>query len=154
MESSPRDPTRRHGKTGHWKPLRLLRINEPRAHMTIMGAVFGVLGLALWFQPERFANTPSYANLLVILPQHVWSVIYLTASALKILSIWRYSIRALVIGTHTIAVMLVSAWLAAFVVRYLTDDGTTIVNVLSWSVFLYLVVRSALMVDDHIRPGE
>lgn len=135
-------------------PLRLLRLNEPRAHMTIMAVLFGAIGITLWFQPGRYANTPSYANLLAILPQHVWSVIYLTASLLNTLSIWRYSYRGLVVVTHTVAIVLITAWLVAFVVRYLTDAGTTIVNVLSWSTFLYLAVRSALMVDDHSRPGE
>lgn len=152
MLASQRDPTGRHGK--RVRPLRLLRLNEPRAHMAIMAVVFCGIGLTLWWQPGRYANTPSYANLLVLLPQHAWSITYLFATALNVVSIWRYSCRALVIGTHTVAIMLVSSWLAAFVIRYLTDDGTTIVNVLSWSVFLYLVVRSALMVDEHVRPGK
>ena len=136
------------------RPLRLLRINEPRAHMAILAVAFLAFGVTLWFQPGRYANTPSYANLLVILPQHAWSVIYLGTAALKVVSIWQYTRRALVIVCHTVAIMLLASWLGAFVVRYLTDDGTTIVNVVSWSVFLYLAVRSALMVDEHVRSGE
>jgi hypothetical protein len=134
--------------------LRLLRLNEPRAHMTLMAIAFIALGVTLWVQPGRYANTPAYANLIAILPQHAWSAIYLGAAALKVLSIVRYSPRVLLVVTHTVAIILISAWLLAFVVRYLTDDGTTIVNVVSWSTFLYLAVRSALMMDDHTRPGE
>ena len=135
-------------------PLRLLRINEPRAHMTILAVVFAAIGVTLWLQPGRYANTPSYANLLAILPQHEWSVIYLSAAVLNVTAIWQYAHRALVITSHTVAIVLILAWLLAFVIRYLTDDGTTIVNVMSWSVFLYLAFRSALMVDDHGRLGE
>jgi hypothetical protein len=130
----------------------LWRLNEPRAHMTLMMGVFWAIGLTLWFQPGRYANTPSYADLLAILPQHGWSAFYLAAGTLKAASIWRYEQRWLVVVTHTVAIALVGSWLLAFVVRWLTDPGTTIVNVASWSTYLYLVIRSALMLDDHVTP--
>lgn len=129
--------------------LKLLRLNEPRAHAATMAAVFTAIGLALLFQPGRFANTPSYANLLELLPQWGWAVIYLAVAALKVSAIWRYSIRSLVVAAHMGAIALEGVWWIAFVIRYLTDNGTTVVNVVSWSVFLYLSVRSALMLDQH-----
>lgn len=136
------------------KVLAALRLNEPRSHMVVMAIVFYALGITLWFQPGRYSNTPSYANLLDIAPQYAWGLIYMAAATLKIIAIARYANRLLVVVTHTVGITLVSVWLAAFIVRYLTDAGTTIVNVCSWSVFLYLVVRSALMVDEHISSGE
>jgi hypothetical protein len=133
---------------------RLLRLNEPRAHMVVMATVFLSFGATLIFQAGRYYNTPSYGNLLQIMHPSYWGLIYLAAAALKIYCIVRPTDRTMIIVTHTVGIALVSTWLLAFVVRYLTDDGTTIVNVASWSVFLYLVIRSALMVDDHVSSGE
>lgn len=131
-------------------PLRLLKLNEPRSHMVILCAVFLAIGITLFLQPDRYTNTPSYANLLEVFRQSTWGVIYLIAAGLQVLCIWRYTHRTLIVVTHTVVITLVSVWLAAFVIRYLTDAGTTVVNVCSWSVFLYLAVRSSLMVDEHI----
>ena len=116
-----------------------------------MAVVFTVIGITLLLQPQRYADTPSYGNLLAIARPQTWAVIYLTVAALKAVCVWRYQhARTLVIVTHTLSIMLVLAWLAAFVVRYATDSGTTIVNVASWSVYLYLLIRSALRVDEHV----
>lgn len=135
--------------------LRILKLNEPRSHMALMMAAFTAIGLALVVQPSRFANTPSYANLLAVLPAQAWGGLYLGAAALKLASILNYRLRTLVVVTHTVGISLVLAWLGAFIVRFVTDDGTTIVNPVSWSVFLYLVVRSALMLDEHTDdPGS
>lgn len=133
--------------------LKVLRLNEPRAHVAVIAAVFYAIGITLWLQPARYADTPSYANLLGILPQHAWSLIYVGTASLKVSAIWRYSLRPLVVVSHAVAIALESAWLVAFIIRYLTDSGTTIVNVVSWSVYLYLSVRSALMIDQHTKPG-
>lgn len=122
---------------------------EPHAHMAVMAVVFAAIGLTLMLQPSRYANTPSYANLLDIARQQTWSVAYLVAAALKVAAISRPAHRVLAIITHTVAITLVGVWLAAFIIRWLTDDGTTVVNVSSWSVYLYLVVRSALAIDTQ-----
>lgn len=135
--------------------LRLLKLNEPRSHMVMMTVVFLGIGITLWAQPGRYDNTPSYANLLAVFHQPVWGTIYLIAAALKIACIWRYTNRTLITVTHTVGVTLVSVWLVAFVIRYWTDSGTTIVNVMSWLTYLYLVVRSAMMLDEHVgTKGE
>jgi hypothetical protein len=99
------------------------------------------IGLTLILQPDRYANTPSYANLLDVFPAWVWGLLYVLVAA-AVLGGIRGRTHSVVI--HTAAVALISAWDAAFVIRYLTDGGTTIVNVVSWSVFLTLVIRSAL----------
>lgn len=121
--------------------------------MAVMAVVFAAIGLTLMLQPSRYANTPSYANLLDIARQQTWSVAYLVAAALKVAAICRPAHRALVIVTHTVSITLVGVWLAAFIVRWITDDGTTIVNVSSWSVYLYLVVRAAVSIDTPRMSG-
>lgn len=126
-----------------------IRLTEPRANMAFMSTVFLAIGLTLWFQPERYANTPSYANLLDILPQHAWAAMYVVVSVVKAVAVWHYTRRVLTVMAYTLGVALVVVWLAAFVVRYLTDDGTTIVNVCSWATYLYLLVRSAIRLDDE-----
>lgn len=130
----------------------LVKLSEPHAHMAVMAVVFFAIGITLWFQPSRYDNTPSYANLLDIARQHTWSVVYLAAAALKVASIVMPARRVLVIATHTVSITLVATWLAAFIIRWVTDPGTTVVNVCSWSAYLYLVLRSALKIDAP-APG-
>jgi hypothetical protein len=134
--------------------LKLLRLNEPRAHMALMMGVFTAIGVTLLLQPARFANTPSYANLLAVLPAWAWGAIYLVTAVLNVWSILDYKARVLVVVTHTVGISLGAAWWAAFIVRYATDNGTTIVNPVSWTVFLYLMIRSAMMLDDHVDGPE
>lgn len=109
------------------------------------------IGVGLTLQPSRFSRTPSYANLLLFAPAEVWGCAYLGVAAL--LLAWRFThatipSRWLGVGAHTLAVILTLWWLAAFIIRYWTDDATTIVNVVSWSVFLSLVLRSTGGLDD------
>lgn len=125
------------------------KIDSPRSNLVIVGTIFVVLAAALWFQSSRFTATPAYAVLMGIFPQHTWSLIYLGAAVLKGAAIVRYDLRILVTITHTASIILLSVWWIAFVLRWLTDSGTTVVNVLSWAVFLYLAVHSALMADAH-----
>lgn len=131
----------------------LFRLSEPRSHTAVMMLVFLAIGVTLIFQSDRYYNTPSYANLLDIASYNVWGAAYLLAASVNYASIRLYANRRLLIATHTISIALTSLWLLAFVIRWLTDGGTTIVNVVSWSVFMYLVVRSALMIDSHNRQS-
>ncbi len=112
-------------------------------------AAYLVIGVGLTLQPERFANTPSYANLLVFARSQVWGVMYLLVAALLIG--WRLSPKARWLGVlaHTAAITLTAWWWVAFVVRYATDDGTTVVNIVSWGVFLTLAARSAHWIDPE-----
>lgn len=121
------------------------KLSEPSSHMIVMGTVFLAIGLTLVLQPHRYDNTPSYANLLNVANQNVWGALYLLASVMKFVSVLKSHWRGFIIVAHTVSITLLSIWLVAFIVRYATDTGTTIVNVCSWSVFLYLVVRNAGM---------
>lgn len=131
-----------------WQPRR------PDWHPAVlMSVTFTAIGLALVLQPARFANTPSYSNLIAIAGQAVWGLAYLGCAALLVISLlplgrrpkWTFAVVA-----HTVSIALTGVWLAAFVVRYITDDGTTIVNIASWGVYLALLVRSVLTLTDRM----
>lgn len=109
--------------------------------MTVIVA-YAAFGITLLVQPGRYSNTPSYANLLDVLPAWTWGVLYLVAGLGLLVPLHSKGISA---AMHTAASGLTAVWLAAFLIRYFTDSGTTIVNVVSWSVFLTLVIRSALV---------
>jgi len=131
------------------------RNGNPPFHLLVMTIVNTLIGVALWLQPHRFDNTPAYANLLDLVSPSVWGSIYLVVAAVMAVSIWRWHVRPLAVTAHVLAFALCGFWLAAFVIRYLTNDGTTIVNVLSWSVYLTLLVRSATLLDARDdRPAQ
>jgi hypothetical protein len=116
---------------------------------------YAAIGLGLVLQPARFGATPSYANLLQFAPAEAWGAAYLTVAGLLVA--WRMIRHQWVgVAAHTLASILTVWWLLAFVVRYSTDNATTIVNVVSWSVFLSLVIRSSGGLDEdenHDGPG-
>lgn len=126
-----------------------MRLYDPRAHLCFAMLISWSIGITLITQPGRYANTPSYANLLDVMPAQAWGAIYCSVAAIKLAAITRYHARALTVLAHTIGITLVAVWLVAFIVRYATDDGTTIVNVVSWGTYLYLNVRSVMMLDDE-----
>jgi hypothetical protein len=106
------------------------------------------IGVGLTTQPDRFANTPSYANLLISAPAQLWGCAYIVVATLFIA--WRLVQTTSTVPhpgfgifVHTVALALTAWWWVAFIIRYATDDGTTIVNVVSWGVFLSLIARSA-----------
>lgn len=134
------------------------RINMLRAYLRSPGpfpinfvwmtVVMMVFGLALIFQESRWSNTPAYANLLQISNSHVWGAIYLTIGIVMISALLQLHRRWLLVFAHTAAIALIGAWFVAFVVRWLTDDGTTIVNVVSWLTYLFMLIRSATVIDN------
>jgi hypothetical protein len=138
----------------HMKTLReWLKLDDARSHGVIMTVVFFCLGITLWLQPYRYHNTPSYANLLETIPTWGWAIIYLVTAALCLGCVLTRA-KWLVTVSHTIGITLLAIWWFAFWIRWLTDGGTTIVNVLSWGVFLYLMIRSAAKLDDQANlPG-
>lgn len=105
------------------------------------------IGLGLVFQPDRFSQTPSYANLLEILDAEIWGVLYMLSALLIAVYLLAVANRFYGIAAHTFAVMLTAIWLAAFVIRWFTDTSTTVVNIASWAVFLFLIIRSSTLID-------
>lgn len=119
----------------------------------IIALGYAVIGFGLLFQPNRFSRTSSYANLIQLLHAQYWGMIYLLVSVLLAVYVAAVSNRFYAVAVHTIAIMLTGLWLAAFVIRYATDSATTTVNIVSWSVFLFLLIRSGTLIDEstHAR---
>jgi hypothetical protein len=128
---------------------------EPRRPVATLAviAIFVVFGLGLVLQPQRWHNTPSYANLLVIMSAPAWGAVYFVIAVVLIASVLLRSSRMLAISAHTLAFLLLLTWEAAFVVRWATDAGTTVVNVISWATYLSLVVYSARCIDTDEPEG-
>lgn len=112
--------------------------------------VLVVFGIGLIAQSDRWARTPAYGLLLQITTADVWGLVYLAAAALMTAAIALRTRRIVQLVAHTLTVMLLGMWEFAFIVRYITDSATTVVNVVSWSTYLFLAVWSALLID---RPA-
>jgi hypothetical protein len=131
-----------------------LWFTEARTHMFFMACSFLAFGFTLWLQPERYYNTPSYANLLQVASPTAWGSMYLFCAVLLFIVTFRRKVKVISIIAHGISLALMLWWLVAFIIRYATDDGTTIVNVISWSTYTYLLVRSALLIGDDVAFEE
>jgi hypothetical protein len=107
------------------------------------------IGLCLLLQPHRWIATPAYANLIDIASSTVWGCCYLVTAALLALSVWRWRTRWLVVAAHTVAIALTGVWFMAFIIRYLTNDNTTIVTAAAWGVFLALLVQSGTALGNR-----
>lgn len=124
-------------------------------NLMVMAAGFVALGAALVLQPARWSHTPAYANLLLIVSAQAWGLIYLVVAAVMLLGVWKFRLRWLLVAAHSLSIPLVLSWLLAFVVRYITDAGTTPANVVAWSVYLYLLVASGRSMDAlHAHVGR
>jgi hypothetical protein len=110
---------------------------------TLTAIIPTVLGLALIIQSGRWLRTPAYGNLLRIMPADTWGAIYLIVAALLIGGIVYRKYHALGIAGHTAGFVLLAVWEVGFIIRWITDHNTTIANVLSWGIFLSLLVWSA-----------
>lgn len=110
-------------------------------------AVFLLFGFFLVAQPGRWANTPSYGILLNIADQTTWGSLYLVIGTCLTATAY-FRIRPFTVITFTAAFALLGTWLLAFIVRFATDDGTTIANIIAWSVYLTLLIEAALALDE------
>ena len=50
--------------------------------MLVIAVAYGVFAVSLLFEPARWGRTPAYHNLLVIMPQAAWGVIFAVVAAL------------------------------------------------------------------------
>lgn len=110
---------------------------------------YTLLGLGMLGQPARFDRTPAYGNLTQIVDVQIWGGAYLGVAALLMVYLLRPD-RLTAILAHTAGAALTLIWLTAFIVRFATDPGTTIVNVVSWLVFALLLIRSGLGAEDNV----
>lgn len=113
--------------------------------------VLYILGIDLVVQSIRWHRTPSYHNLLIIMSADAWGVIYCIVAVILTLGTVLFQRHRMVYNiSHTLVLMLLTLWEAAFIIRWLTDGATTIVNVVSWGVYIYLAIRSALLWRDSV----
>jgi hypothetical protein len=127
-------------------------LGEARSHMLWMTAVFFTIGITLIFQPGRYSNTPAYGDLLEVLNPTAWGALYLAGAIFTALAFLLYRRRVLVTIAMFAGGVDALGWWLAFIERYATDSGTTIVNVVSWSTDLYLIIRCIVTLDD--APDE
>jgi len=116
----------------------------------VIAAAYLVIGGALLLQPTRFESTPAYANLIDIANQKVWGAAYVLCAVLLAVYVLMVSNRFYGILAHTVTIIVTVIWLFAFIVRWWTDAGTTVVNIVSWAVFLFLAIRSGTLVDESL----
>ena len=123
------------------------RLAGARANMAVIAAIYGIFALSLLLQPTRWSTTPAYRNVLAIMPQHPWGLIFAVVSALLGAAILRPGRWWLSVLALTAAFMLTTTWDSAFVIRWLTSANTTPETWGSWSCFDYLIIRALLLLD-------
>jgi hypothetical protein len=116
-------------------------------------AYFG-FGLDMLLQPDRFSKTPAYGTLTAVLDIRIWGACYLTAAVLLTVFVSLVTNRQYGVIAHIVSGTITLMWLLVFIIRWQTDPNTTAVNVVSWSVFLIVIVRSLTLVPMavEIRP--
>lgn len=131
------------------------RITDPLMTAVILVTVSVCLGFGLLLQASRWSATPAYANLLAILSAPAWGLIYLLLGAVIGTVAAVDDLRRFSLWVHAPMFGLLAFWDVAFIVRWWTDDHTTIANVLAWSVYLFTAVRSSVAVaerHDRVHP--
>ena len=135
-------------------------LHSPRRPRTVVAwhnlplSTLGIIALFLWFafgliaQSNRWHSTPAYGNLLIIFSANTWGWIYLGIAAALIAQLVLRRWRWLGMAAHTAAFVLLVMWEAAFIIRWITDPKTTVVNVGSWAFFLAITLRSAMVTID------
>lgn len=120
----------------------------------LISVVYLAIGSTLWLQPHRFDNTPSYGILLQVLSSRTWGMLYLAVALLMLGYVTWFRNMRYAIASHAAISCLTLFWLTAFIIRYISDNGTTIVNVASWATYLVIIIRSAFMIDLATLPAN
>jgi hypothetical protein len=116
-----------------------------------LAVILTALGADMVVRSSRWYKTPSYGNLLKIMPADAWGAIYLGVALVVVLGLVLKTNRIVRLGGHTLAFVLLLGWEFAFVIRSITDSGTTIANVVSWGTYLTLALWSGQLID---RPDR
>lgn len=107
---------------------------------------YTMYGLGMEIQPQRFSATPAYGNLTQILDIRWWGAMYLVVAVLFGIYTLLVTNRMFGIVTHLLGLAVTGMWLLAFLIRWVTDQNTTVVNVASWLVLLLVIARSATLI--------
>lgn len=136
-----------------------LRLRSFRGHIepgvwpgVVISIAYLGFGFGMLFQPRRFSSTPAYGNLVEVFDIRIWGGCHLLAAVLLAVYISLHTSRHFGIVAHIVALVVTGVWWLAFVIRWLTDENTTVVNVVSWLVFLLVIARSASLIPVAVRP--
>lgn len=113
---------------------------------------YTIYGLGMVLQPRRFSATPAYGNLTKLLDIRWWGVLYLVMALMFGLYTVFLTHRTFGIATHLIGLAVTGYWLVAFLIRWVSDSGTTVVNVGSWLVLTLLIARSFTLIPAAAVP--
>lgn len=116
-----------------------------------LAVILLALGGDMVLRSSRWYRTPSYGNLLKIMSADAWGAVYLSVALVVVAGLVLKTNRVIRLAGHTLAFVLLLGWEFAFVIRSITDSGTTIANVVSWGTFLTLAVWSGQLID---RPDR
>jgi hypothetical protein len=124
-----------------------------RTHIAVIAAAYAIFALSLLLQPARWAQTPAYHNLLIIMDQQAWGTCFAVITVMLGAALWsghRYrwvSVLALSFG-----LAITTTWCAAFVIRWLTNSSTTPETWVSWAVFDFMLLRALLLLGyEEVR---
>lgn len=115
---------------------------------SVLTFAYGFYAVDLLLQPDRWDRTPAYGILLDLAPPWAWGIAYAVAAFGMGSYVAEWRNRRWAIITHTYAIALTLAWLAVFVIRWVTDGATTAVNPINWSVLVIIWIWSAVFVDQ------
>lgn len=127
------------------------KIRETSIPLLLMTVVNSAISAGLLVQPARFTATPAYGVLLDILNQRTWGFAFMAVSIVMVAALlFDNQSRPLTVIAHIMAISLATIWLVGFIVRYLSDPSTTIVNVLSWSLHIAVLGYSLSIIDRNM----
>ncbi len=115
---------------------------------------YTLYSLGMILQPSRFSATPAYGNLTQVLDIEVWGIAYLLVAGLFAIYVAAVTQRMFGVIVHILGLIVTGYWLMAFIIRWLTDDATTVVNVASWLVLTLLLARSAALLPAATVRGD
>jgi hypothetical protein len=117
----------------------------------VIAVAFLGLGLDMLLEPKRFSTTPAYGTLTQVFDIRIWGACYLIAAVLLGGYVSLITNRQYGVIAHAISGTITLVWLLAFIIRWRTDPNTTAVNVVSWSVFLIVIIRSLTLIPMAIE---
>jgi hypothetical protein len=117
----------------------------------VIALAFLGLGLDMLLEPRRFSTTPAYGTLIAVLNIRIWGACYLTAATLLIIFVSFVTNRQYGVIAHVASGTIALVWLVVFVIRWRSDPNTTAVNVVSWSVFLMVIIRSMTLIPMAVE---
>lgn len=135
-----------------------LRLRSFRGHIepgvwpgVVIAIAYLGLGFDMLLEPERFSTTPAYGNLTQVLDIRIWGGFYLLAALLLAVFASLVTNRQYGVIAHVASGAITLVWWFAFIIRWRTDPNTTAVNVVTWGVFLIVIIRSMTLIPMAVE---